>query len=67
MIEFEIHLEESLVQSFGYRKVEQYLQDIVQKIQLKLAAEDILNDLPAIDLENDTEWQLSREKAWPEV
>lgn len=64
MVEFKIQLEESLVKTLGYGKVEKYLQDLAQKAILKLAAEGILEDLTTIDLENDEEWQLARKLAW---
>ena len=64
MIEFKVQLEESFVQTLGYKEIENQLQDFIQKAVLKLAAQDILKDLQNIDLENDEEWQLSRNLAW---
>lgn len=64
MVEFKIQLEESIVQTFGYKEVEQYLQDSVKKMLLRAAAQDILEDLKSIDLENDKEWQTARHLAW---
>lgn len=64
MIEFKIQLEESLVKTFGQKEIENYLQEFMQKIVLKLAAQDILEDLQSIDLANDKEWQLARNLAW---
>ncbi len=64
MVEFKIQLEESLVQRIGYREVERQLQVLANQVLLKLAAGDILNDLPSIDLENDEAWQLARKAAW---
>ncbi len=64
MVEFKIQLEESLVQIMGYQQIETYLQEWTQKVVLKIAAQDILEDLERIDLENDVEWQLSRSLAW---
>ncbi|TAE59693.1 MAG: hypothetical protein EAZ89_02260 [Bacteroidetes bacterium] len=64
MVEFKIQLEESLVQTFGYKEVEQYLQDFVKKMLLKAAAQDVLEDLKTIDLQNDKEWQTARHLAW---
>lgn len=64
MVEFKIQLEESFVQTFGYKEVEQYLQDFVKKMLLKAAAQDILDDLKTIDLQNDVEWQTARHLAW---
>lgn len=64
MVEFKIQLEESVVQTLGYREVEKQLENFAQKLILKLAAQDILEELPTIDLENDQEWQMARNLAW---
>ncbi len=64
MVEFKIQLEESFVQTMGYKQIETYLQEFMQKVVLKFAAQDILKDLESIDLENDKEWQVSRNLAW---
>ena len=64
MVEFKIQLEDKFVQRLGYSAVEIYLQDFKQKMELKFAAQDVLKDLKDIDLENDEQWQLSRNLAW---
>lgn len=64
MVEFKIQLEESFVQTMGYQNIETHLHEFIQKEVLKIAAQDILKDLNSIDLENDTEWQISRNLAW---
>ena len=64
MVEFKIQLEDKFVQRLGYSAVESYLQDFKQKMELKFAAQDVLKDLKDIDLENDEQWQLSRNLAW---
>ena len=64
MVEFKIQLEDKFVQRLGYSTVESYLQDFMQKLELKFAAQDVLKDLKDIDLENDEQWQLSRSLAW---
>ncbi len=64
MVEFKIQLEESVVQQFGYKEVESYVQDFVNKLLLKAAAQDVLEDLKTIDLQNDKEWQTARHLAW---
>ena len=64
MVEFKIQLEESFVQTLGHKEIENSLQEFMQKVAMKLAAQDILKDLPTIDLENDKEWQVSRNLAW---
>ena len=64
MVEFKIELEESIVQAFGYKEVEQYLQDFVKKMLLNAAGQDILEDLKTTDFQNDKEWQTARHLAW---
>lgn len=64
MVEFKIQLDESIVQTFGHKQVESYLQDFVKKMLLKAAAQDVLEDLKTIDLQNDKEWQTARHLAW---
>ena len=66
MTEFKIQLEDSLVQTFGAKKIEEYLQKIIAKIELKMATQDVLEDLENIDLNNDERWKIAREKAWAE-
>jgi hypothetical protein len=64
MVEFKIQLEDSFVQTMGYKQIETYLQEFMQKVVLKLAAQDIMKDLEDIDLQNDEEWKVSRNLAW---
>lgn len=64
MVEFKIQLEDSFVQTIGREQIEIYLQEFMKKAVLKLVAQDILQDLETIDLENDKEWQMSRNLAW---
>lgn len=64
MVEFKIQLEESFVQNLGHKQIEGYLQEFMQKIVIKISAQDILKDLENTNLENDKEWQISRNLAW---
>jgi len=64
MVEFKIQLDESVVQTFGHKQVENYLQEFVKNMLLKAAAQDVLEDLETIDLQNDKEWQTARHLAW---
>jgi hypothetical protein len=64
MTEFKIQLEDSFVQQFGYAEVDNYLKELVRKLYLKMAAQEILQDLEEIDLENDPQWQSARKSAW---
>lgn len=64
MVEFKIQLDESVVKTFGHKQVESYLQDFVKTMLLKAAAQDVLEELKTIDLQNDKEWQAARHLAW---
>ncbi len=64
MVEFKVQIEESFVQTLGHKQIELHLQEFMQKMLIKLSAQDILKDLESIDLENDEEWQMSRNLAW---
>ncbi len=64
MVEFKIQLEESFVQTLGHKQIELSLQEFMQKMLIRLSAQDILKDLETTDFENDKEWQMSRNLAW---
>lgn len=64
MVEFKIQLDESVVQTFGYKQVENYLQDFVRQMLLKAASKEVLEDLEKIDLQHDQDWQAARQAAW---
>lgn len=66
MVAFKIEVEESIVQQVGYDEVERYLQEFVQQLILKIAAQEVRKELQNIDLENDGEWQAARNLAWEE-
>lgn len=42
MVEFKIQIEESIVQTMGYQKIETSLQEFIKKAVLKIVAQDIL-------------------------
>jgi hypothetical protein len=66
MTEFKIKLEDNVVQTIGYSTIEKFLNDYINQIVLKISAQDALNDLKSIDLENDSKWKIAREQAWKE-
>jgi hypothetical protein len=66
MTEFKIKLEDKLVQTIGYSKIEKLLNDYINQIVLKISAQEALKDLKSIDLENDSKWKIAREMAWKE-
>lgn len=66
MTEFKVHLEDKLVQTIGYKNIEKYLNDYVNQIILKISAQDAINELKSINLDNDNKWKIAREQAWKE-
>ncbi len=66
MVEMTVQLDESLVRMFDKQTLERQIQEFIQKLVLKLAAQDILADLVGNDLQNDPKWQLARKMAWEE-
>lgn len=66
MTEFKIKLEDKIVQTIGYGTIEKFLNDYINQIILKISAQDALNELKSIDLENDSKWKIAREQAWKE-
>lgn len=66
MTEFNIQLEDNLVQTIGYETIEKYLNDYITQLLLKISAHEALTDLKSINLENDSKWKIAREQAWNE-
>jgi hypothetical protein len=61
MTEFKILLEDKFVQAIGYNTIEKLLSDYKNQIILKISAQDALDDLKNIHLENDGKWRIARE------
>jgi hypothetical protein len=66
MTEFKVKLEDKVVQTIGYGTIEKFLNEYINQIILKISAQEALNDLKSIDLENDNKWKIAREQAWKE-
>ncbi|MCD4797273.1 MAG: hypothetical protein K8R49_08935 [Candidatus Cloacimonetes bacterium] len=64
MQEIKIQLDDKLIQTFGYSKIEKQIMDFVGKLYLKISAQEMLKGIKDIDLENDEKWQTARELAW---
>lgn len=64
MVEVRLQIEDTIVNTFGYSEVENYLKDSLNKLHIKSAAKEILEELKDIDVVNDEQWQLSRQLAW---
>ena len=66
MTEFKVMIEDKLVATLGSEAIEKSLQNFVDRLNLKAAAQDALAGLHEIDLESDPQWQVAREEAWKE-
>jgi len=64
MVEFKIELEDELVKTFGQSEIEKYLHEFVQKIILKISAQNVLHDVEEVYMKNDAQWKIAREQAW---
>jgi len=64
-VEFKIQVGTELVQLYGKDKIEKIIQDYLNLAILKLAKQELLDDLKTIDIK-DNEWLSAREKAWTE-
>ncbi len=64
-VEFKIQVGLELVQKYGKDKIEKIIQDYLNLAIIKLAKQELLDDLKTIDI-NDNQWLNAREKAWTE-
>lgn len=63
MSEIKIQIDDNIIQGYGKEIIESYIQDYITKALLKLAAKEILEDLPNIDIDQQ-KWQEARQRAW---
>ena len=59
-----INIEKSLLEAIGKSEVERSLQEWIQRLQLRGAVKDLLQDFDEFDVTNDPKWQVARETAW---
>ncbi len=52
------------MESIGQERIEQLIQDWLYQYKRKQALKDAAEDLVAINLTNDPEWQVARKLAW---
>jgi len=64
MRELKIQIDDKLIQTYGYSNIEQQVLDFINKMYLKISAQEMLKGIQEIDLENDEKWQAARELAW---
>ena len=59
-----IEVEDSLIETLGYERVKDLLSDSAAHLEMKIAAQEILNELAEADLMDDPAWTIAREQAW---
>jgi hypothetical protein len=64
-MEFKVQVGLELVQQYGKDKIEKIIQDYLNLAVVKLAKQELLDDLMTIDIK-ENQWQNAREKAWTE-
>jgi hypothetical protein len=64
-MEFKVQVGLELVQQYGKDKIEKIIQDYLNLAMIRLAKQELLDDLKTIDL-NENHWIDAREKAWTE-
>ena len=64
MKEITIKLDEQLIQTYGYAEIQEQIKDFVNRLYLKISAQEILKGIQDIELETDAKWQVARELAW---
>lgn len=64
MKEVKIHIDDTLLDYFGYEAIESRVQDFVSKLLLKFSAMEMLKDLEETDIANDKDWLKARDLAW---
>ena len=64
-VEFKVQVGLEIVQQYGKDKIEKIIQDYLNLAILKLAKQELLDDLKTIDIK-DNQWLSAREKAWIE-
>jgi len=64
-VEFKVQVGLELVKQYGKDKIEKIIQDYLNLAIVKLAKQELLDDLKTIDIK-DKVWLNAREKAWTE-
>lgn len=59
-----IDIDEQLVADLGREEVEREFKKAVERLELRKLARQVAEDMKAIDLTNDPDWQKAREEAW---
>jgi hypothetical protein len=59
-----VQVASEVVEVFGVAEIERQVSDLLDKIALKIAAKELLNDMKKQDLSKDNKWQKARQLAW---
>ena len=59
-----IDIDEELLADLGREEVEREFKKAIERLELRKLARQMAEDLKAIDLTNDPDWQKAREAAW---
>ncbi len=61
-----IDIDDQLLADLGREEVEREFKKAIERLELRKLARQMAEDLKAIDLTNDPDWQKAREAAWSE-
>lgn len=59
-----VQVSNEVVEIFGVAEIKRQVSDLLDKIALKIAANELLKDLKKNDLSKDKKWQEARKLAW---
>lgn len=59
-----IEVEDTLIETLGYERVRELLNDSAAHLEMKIAVQGILDELAEADPMNDPAWATAREQAW---
>ena len=59
-----IEVQDSLVDTLGYERVIDLLTDSASRLEMKIAAQEILRELTDSDPMSDPAWSAARQQAW---
>lgn len=59
-----IEVEDSVIETLGYERVRDLLHDSAAHLEMKIAVQEILDELTIADPMDDPAWAIAREQAW---
>jgi hypothetical protein len=64
MTQITLKIEDALVEQLGKEKIERLIEEWLQQYQRRLALQEAAEELSAVNLSNDPQWQVARSLAW---